>query len=180
MTEKITPIEQKIIEYLALNPSQNAQVIQRAIGLEDINYPTVSKALKRMQEEKHWLKSCKGQSERHLTIKFYSLTDFGIGVALARGPEEILRKTLKVYESEYGQFEVLFQFVDYLKPSTVTKLFRLVGNMVMKYGRKAWEPETLGLNAVSGIGNFTPEEIESLAAIRSGVKERIRAVYEEW
>jgi DNA-binding MarR family transcriptional regulator len=47
MTEKITPVEQKIIEYLSAHRKQNTQEIQKAIGIE---YITVHKAINRMKK----------------------------------------------------------------------------------------------------------------------------------
>ena len=167
MGEKLSRIEEKVISFLSLSLDKNAQQIQRGIDIEDKNYSTVKKAIDRLEKKKFYVESKKGKSEKNVVIKFYKLSTRGVLVAFATNDEETLIKTLCLYKSTSEIFLLLKQFANCLKPSTAIKLLRMTGNLAFKYGGKVTKPEAIltaiTLNAISGFGDWTQEEIAELA-----------------
>ena len=76
MSFKLGHLQRRILHYLALNPNQNMQVIQRSLGIEDKNYPSVRAACKGLTS-KDLIQSKEGKSEKQRDIKFWSLTQTG-------------------------------------------------------------------------------------------------------
>ncbi|MCW4044763.1 MAG: BlaI/MecI/CopY family transcriptional regulator [Candidatus Bathyarchaeota archaeon] len=166
MAEIATPIEKEIIEYLSLNPNQNTQQIQRGLVKADKNYPTVKNALERL-EKKNYVETHKGKSKKNLTIKFYKLSPRGVSIALGLNREENLMRTLANYKDAAEAFSLLKQFANYLDTQLSIKLLRQAGLLAVRQGKKYNTPRDMitpiMLNAVSGLSDWTQEELTKLA-----------------
>jgi hypothetical protein len=180
MTEKVTSVEKQIIQYLSLNRKQNTQRIQRGIGLEDKNYPTVRNAIERLKKKKHYVISTKGLSEKNVPINEYQLSTQGVIVALAINSENTLLKTLENYKMDSETLLLLKQLVSYLSTATAIKILRYAGTFASKYGKKV--PEALAgavtLNGLLGLGELTEKEKKEVAEAGKKV-EKINACLKE-
>jgi hypothetical protein len=97
-TEKVTELEERIIEHLAMNPNKNAQEIQRELGIRDANHPTVNKATKRLTA-KQLLTFTMGSSKRGVQIKFYKLSSNGVAYVCAYSNDHgVIRGLIQNYE----------------------------------------------------------------------------------
>jgi len=73
----IGPIQKQVLKHLALNPNQNAQAVQRALGIPDKNYPSVHLALKTLHQLGlvEWRDAV---SSKNVPMKLWRLTDKGV------------------------------------------------------------------------------------------------------
>jgi hypothetical protein len=175
MAEKITPIENKIITYLSLNPDRNLQQIQRGIGLDDRNYPTVKNAMERLLTKKRFVQYKKGLSEKKIEIKIFRLNTRGILVALTINKDNELNKTLDNYKNTSNILSILYRFVSQLKEPTKIKVLRNSGDLALRNLSKKHNKDTMmnvvALNALSGYEDFTFQEMQEIAVAAINVEE---------
>ena len=161
MVEKITPIEERIVEYLSLNPRRNARRIKWDLEKPYNNYANIIRALSRMSK-KGWLIVTEGRGENKILVKFYRLSSLGIGVALEKNPEDKLLKTLELYKENIPESEIVSQLAGMLEPRLSVKLLRATGRTIQDDAPKADQPDKMSLNAVNGLDEFSRSEIEEL------------------
>jgi hypothetical protein len=159
--EKLSKLESDVLNYVALNPSKNMQQIQRGIDVEDKNYASVNKAVKRLKIE-GYLQSKEGKSEKHVPVDFYSLSTFGLGFVLSEGSEDIILEAFKKNESASPNFQDYQLLIEQLKPSAAIKLLKITGKSIMQYGENAWLPQTIFIAANCNIDIFSPSELKQL------------------
>jgi DNA-binding MarR family transcriptional regulator len=187
MLKELTNLEQRIISYLALNPNKNRQQIQHALGIEDKNYPTVSKAVIRL-EKKGYLEKKEGKSEKSVLINFYRLNLLGLAYQLAYGDEKLILEVIENYEQEFPTYLDFQKFVKLLPQKTALKIIRIVGKSLLSYGLKAWDlmPAITALNALTN-ESFTPAELKhfkiaskKVPGMKEDIKEKAKRLYEEF
>lgn len=159
--KNLTKLELDILLHLAMNPERNAQQIQRGIGYEDRNYPSVNNAVKRLRRQ-GFLKSEKGESQKKLPVDLYSLSSFGLGFIMAEGDENTLLDVVRKNEKEFPEYEDYDVIIRNVKSSTAIKLLRLAGKAILQYGTKAWLPQTIMIATTCSIGVFSPQELKQL------------------
>ncbi len=179
MTEKITPVEEKIIAYLSLNRNKHTQEIEAAIN---IAYITVHAALARMTK-KGYVTYVKKESEKKVLIKFYSLSLSGVIIAFAKNPPDTLIKTLDNYKADSKDFFTLKQLVNYMSQPTAIKFLRYAGDMA--FGPKGISiayalAKLVTLNSMLGLGDFTENEKREIAVAGQKVESVKVQLYEMW
>jgi DNA-binding PadR family transcriptional regulator len=183
MVEKPTPIETEVIKYLALKPKENTQRIQRGIGLEDKNYPTVRKAIKRL-EKKSIIKHSKGESEKKVSIKFYQLTPHGVFLALGIGSDSDLIKILDKNKNESEDLFLLKQYTAFLTVPTAIKILRNAGKFALSHQDLVASKEIVGaiiMNVLIGVASFSEEEMKEIAkatAKVNNIKTQIKIMFD--
>ena len=159
--EKITSLEENIISYLALHPRRNIQQIQRGLGIQDKNYPTVRNAMPRL-EKKGFVEFTQGKSEKKVVIRFYRLTAKGRGYALAYGNSQVTLQVPSTYENEEPQLAIFTQISTYLSTSTLLKLLRIVGKGILQYGKDYLPNQAIAALAIEGAHLLTEKEYGEL------------------
>ena len=117
MALTIGPTQKRVLKYLALNPNQHAQGIQRALGIPDRNYPSVHKALSKLHEQE-LVEYQEALSNKKVPIKLWRLTEKGISATIAYldlTAEEIT-EVFKNYSSSEKHQELLKLMLETLGP----------------------------------------------------------------
>ena len=155
--EKVTPIEEKIVSYLALHPRRNIQQIQRGLGIEDRNYPTVRNAMSRLKK-KDLVEATQGKSEKKVLVSFFRLSVKGIGYALAYGNDHVALQVPAIYEDVEPQLKNFVQIEQHLSPPIMLKLLRIVGKGVIQYGEKCLQTQIIAILAIEGLHALSEKE----------------------
>jgi DNA-binding PadR family transcriptional regulator len=157
----LTALEQKIVSYLAEHPNSNIQKIQRGLGKEDRNYPSVYNAVLRLPK-KGYVTSKKEKSKKAVIINVYRLTFRGFGWVMAHGNENLLLKAIEKQEDDHPSYNTLKELISYLKPSTAKKVLRMTGKLFFEYGEKASDLHLLSLMAYFSHGKFSKSQLREL------------------
>jgi len=171
MAEKPTRIETEIIKYLALNPKDNTQRIQRGIGLKDKNYPTVRKAIRRLQK-KYIVQYSTGKSKKKVTIKIYRLTPRGVFVALGICSDNDLVKILEKNKYESDDLFLLKEYVSRLSEPTAKKILRSAGKFALSNLELTASKTIVSAIIMHGltVENFSEEEQKEISKAAMKIK----------
>jgi len=108
--KELGSLQQKALYFLAENPDNHKQAIQKGINHPADQYGSVSKAVDSL-EELGFVCSTLTRSQKNNPIKLFRCTDEGVLYALARNPLRDIPKVLDSYK-EYvgfcGQFRALY------------------------------------------------------------------------
>lgn len=175
MNQELGRLQRKVLEYLALHPKQNTQVIQRGLKIPDHNYPSVRKSLKAL-ERQDLVKTEAALSKKKAPIRIWMLTMKGIAYVLAHGKDDTVLGVLAEYEGNIEFFKPLQQFVKLLSKETATKIFRHVGKAYFLYGEEFWNLNTFAKIVLTS--NLDMKELKELRKAGTKVKSIKKAVSE--
>ena len=96
--KELGSLQEKVVFFLAENPENHKQAIQKGIEHPAEQYGSVKKAVDKL-EELGFIKSKKTLSQKKVEIKNYECTELGIFYALARNSCANILKILDGYES---------------------------------------------------------------------------------
>jgi len=115
-------LQKKIIFYLAENPKQHKETIQKK--LEHKYYGAVLNAVRRL-EKSGFLVSEKARSKKNVKIKLYSCSEKGVFYALIKNEKANVLKILENYK-DYRVVKRLREVCDMLGEEVFVKLLRFV------------------------------------------------------
>jgi hypothetical protein len=111
----IGPIQKQVLKHLALNPNQNAQAVQRALGIPDKNYPSVHSALQNLHKLGlvEWRDAV---SSKNVPMKLWRLTDKGVLFSVSYLDFEVneIVEALKNYAASEREQQILTLMVETL------------------------------------------------------------------
>jgi DNA-binding Lrp family transcriptional regulator len=149
MLTRLGKIEQQILKHLALHPRENMQVIQRALGIPEENYPSVRHAMKSL-EKLGLVKSEPTISEKHVAISNWLLADDGLLIIL-KDAAEISRE----------EFDLIFD--NYVTDQRQRDFMKMVH---AELGTSLMVKFMTGFLAVTSLDkNEKPEMVETVAAV---------------
>ena len=96
--KELGSLQEKVVFFLAENPENHKQTIQKGIKHPAEQYGSVKKAVDKL-EELGYIKSKKAMSQKKVEIKNYECTELGVFYAFARNPNANIPKILDGYES---------------------------------------------------------------------------------
>lgn len=96
-------LQEQVLFFLAENPHNHTQGIQKGIKHPAEQYGSVLKAVKAL-EKSGCIKSQKGKSKKKVSIKFYSCTEEGAFYALARSHDANVLKVLDAYKDKHDLY----------------------------------------------------------------------------
>jgi hypothetical protein len=103
--KELGSLQEKVLFYLAENPENHKQAIQKGIQHPAEQYGSVLKAVDTL-EKLGFIESKKMPSQKNVQIKIYSCTDLGVFYTFAKNPSPNIPKILDAYKSR----------VDFCKP----------------------------------------------------------------
>lgn len=106
--QELGPLQEKIVFFIAENPENHKQAIQKGIEHPAEQYGSVLKAVDSL-EEFGYIQSREILSQKKVTIKTYSCTELGVFYALSRNPDLNITKIFDNYENK-------FDFLKQIKP----------------------------------------------------------------
>lgn len=92
-------LQEKVLDYLAENPNQHKQSIQKAIPSKQ--YGSILHAVNAL-EKAGYVESEDTLSEKNVPMKLYSCTDKGIQYALTKASEDSVLKILDAYKKKFS------------------------------------------------------------------------------
>jgi DNA-binding PadR family transcriptional regulator len=122
---KLGSLQEKVLFFLAENPRNHKQAIQKGIEYPDDQYGSVSNAVDALEKLK-FITYKKGMSEKKVEIKFYSCTEEGVTYSLANNSDADLKKILTLYKE--------YPFIGLLKTNYETDrdLFNIMFNRMVQ------------------------------------------------
>jgi len=92
-------LQEKVLLYLAENPNQHKQSIQKALPSKQ--YGAILHAVNSL-EKSGYIESVETRSEKNVKMKLYSLSEKGIRYALSKASEDSILKILDVYKQKFS------------------------------------------------------------------------------
>jgi DNA-binding PadR family transcriptional regulator len=135
-TKNLGTLQEKVLYFLAENPHNHKQAIQKGIEHPDDQYGSVLKAVEALKDS-GCIKWKKGKSMKKVSIKFYDCTEEGAFYALARNPRANVLKILDAYKDQYDSYKALRNLYDAYGHDLFVKFIRDVDEflpMVQKQG----------------------------------------------
>ncbi len=93
-------LQEKVLFFLAENPDNHTQGIQKGIEHKSEQYGSVLKAVKTLQQL-GYVESQKGTSKKKVSINLYSGTEKGVLYALTRNPDANFEKIFNAYKEKH-------------------------------------------------------------------------------
>jgi DNA-binding PadR family transcriptional regulator len=180
-------LQQKVLFFLAENPDQHKQAIQKGISHPTDQYGSISKAVDSL-EELGFIDSKLTKSQKNVEIKLFKCTDEGVLYALSRNPLGDILKILDSYKEQVEfckQFRALYdvwgqkQMALFLKdlgeflPMVHTKGIEYAAPfLLMKFAKQfqTLDPKTKKKNVKAAINQF-PKTKEMLKEMQDNIKE---------
>jgi DNA-binding PadR family transcriptional regulator len=99
-TKNLGSLQEKVLFFLAENPDNHTQNIQKGIRHPSEQYGSVLKAVKSL-ERLGYVESQKGTSKKKVPIQIYSCTENGVLYALTRNPDADFEKIFNAYREKH-------------------------------------------------------------------------------
>jgi hypothetical protein len=97
--KELGTLQEKVVFFLAENPENHKQAIQKGIGHPPDQYASVQKAVANL-EKSGYIQSKEVLSQKKVTIKSYSCTELGVFYALSRNPNPNITRIFDSYETK--------------------------------------------------------------------------------
>ena len=110
-TRNLGRLQEDVLYFLAENPDNHKQGIQKGIGHPSDQYGSVLHAVDAL-EKLGLIISKEGKSKKNVSIKFYYCTEEGVFYALARNPNANILRILDSYKNRYDVCKSFRGFVD--------------------------------------------------------------------
>ena len=123
ITRDLGSKREKILKYLAENPKQFVQTIQKELGYPDTQYGSIYKSTHELKKM-GYLKSKKGHTLKKDT-DFFSCTEIGVYHVLAKNPDVDIPKILENYK-EYELIGFFYKERERMNHALFDKLYRMV------------------------------------------------------
>jgi DNA-binding PadR family transcriptional regulator len=128
-TKNLGSLQEKVLFFLAENPDNHTQNIQKGIGHPSDQYGSVLKAVRSL-ERLGYVESQEGTSKKKVSIRIYSCTENGVLYALTRNPDAHLEKILNAYKKKHPNLHFLRSTYDVYGPETFAILMKDVGQFL--------------------------------------------------
>jgi DNA-binding PadR family transcriptional regulator len=177
---KLGSLQEKALYFLAENPRNHKQAIQKGIGYPDDQYGSVSNAVDALEKLK-FITYKKGMSEKSVEIKFYSCTEEGVVYSLANNSEANFNKTLNLYKkypfigllkTQYDSDQDLFnrmfkRMIQVLPMLGRRKPEDIIGYLLMAFAQdaKSFSMEER-VDMLKRLGKFSPKAKEAIDIIK--------------
>jgi DNA-binding PadR family transcriptional regulator len=99
-TKNLGSLQEKVLFFLAENPDNHTQGIQKGIEHKSEQYGSVLKAVKTLQRL-GYIESQKGTSKKKVTINLYSCTEKGVLYALTRNSSADFGRIFNAYKEKH-------------------------------------------------------------------------------
>lgn len=126
ITRDLGSKREKILLYLAENPNQFVQTIQKELGYPDTQYGSIYKSVHELKKM-GYLKSKKGRAQKGET-DFFKCTDIGVYHALSKNPDANIPKILDAYKDDVKLIGFFYKERERMDHSLFDKLYRMVIN----------------------------------------------------
>lgn len=168
MTEEnqLGSLQSKILYFLAENPKNHKQAIQKGIRHPPEQYGSVLKAVNSL-EKGGYIKSRKGLSKKNRKIKFYGCTEKGVSYTLVNNTYADIIKILDNYKEDYPVFKHFRNQYDVWGHNLFVRFYSYLSQfraMQDKYGLEATIPHMYMMICTS-LKDFTPQEKEKILKV---------------
>jgi DNA-binding PadR family transcriptional regulator len=136
--KKLGSLQEKILFFLAENPENHKQGIQRGINHPADQYGSVSRAVDTL-ETFGFIEAKDAMSQKNVGIKTYSCTESGVFYALARNPSAKPVKIFEAYKSKVNWCKSLRQLYDVWGHDHFMAYFRDVGDVLPIIQKKGFD-----------------------------------------
>jgi DNA-binding MarR family transcriptional regulator len=136
--KRLGSLQEKTLFFIAENPENNAQAIQKELGYPSPQYPNILKAVKTL-EKMGFVKSRKSKSMKKVPIKLYSCTETGVFYALSKNPRADMKKILENYKDQYEIYKPFYALSEKWGQEGLSRFFKNAGEfflIMQKDGRE--------------------------------------------